>query len=305
MAASGPAHPAFAASGIDRAAEERTHPALIDALRADPATRVLVVHGDHVPVTGGPRVRFIAPDEAVAAGDVEYWAFLGRDEGAGVLAAVVASDAPAPALPDVRWGAVREIGGELDAREASIVVEALSLARWLLAAPFCSACGTRTEVVQSGWARHCPGCGREHFPRTDPAVIVAVTSADDPDRLLLGSNAAWPAGRYSCFAGFVEAGESLEAAVARELVEEAGVELVDVRYRGSQAWPYPRSLMLGFRATARVDAAARADGEEIVEIRWFTRAEIGEAFAGREDIGLPGSASIAYRLIRDWYEETV
>ncbi len=304
MTASAPAHPAFAGGGIDRAADERTTPHLIEDLRADAGTRVLVVHGDRVPVIEGPRLRFVTP-AAAAAVDVAHWAFLGRDGGVGVLAAIVSAEAAEPEFGETRWGAVREIGGDLDAVEAGVAVEALSLGRWLLEAPFCPACGTRTDLVQSGWARHCPHCGREHFPRTDPAVIVAVTSADDPDRLLLGSNAAWPAGRYSCFAGFVEAGESLEAAVARELVEEAGVELVDVRYRGSQAWPYPRSLMLGFRATARVDAAARADGEEIVEIRWFSRAEIGDAFAGRGDIGLPGSASIAYRLIRDWYEEQV
>jgi NAD+ diphosphatase len=304
VTASAPAHPAFAEGGIDRAADERTRAELVAELRADDTTRVLVVHGDRVPVIEGPRLRFVTP-AAAAAVDAAYWAFLGRDGGVGVLAAIVPADVVEPDLGDVRWAAVREIGGELDAVAAGIAVEALSLGRWLIDAPYCPACGTRTDLVQSGWARHCPHCGREHFPRTDPAVIVAVTSADDPDRLLLGSNAAWPAGRYSCFAGFVEAGESLEAAVARELVEEAGVELVDVRYRGSQAWPYPRSLMLGFRATARIDEAARADGEEIVEIRWFSRAEIGDAFAGRGEIGLPGSASIAYRLIRDWYEERV
>ncbi len=109
---------------------------------------------------------------------------------------------------------------------------------------------------QAGWARHCPVCGREHFPRTDPAVIVAITSAHDPDRLLLGSNALWDANRFSCFAGFVEAGESLEAAVLREVREEAGVDVRDIRYRGSQAWPYPRSLMLGFLATSAADDAA-------------------------------------------------
>ena len=117
--------------------------------------------------------------------------------------------------------------------------------------------GAHTCVADAGWSRRCPSCGRQHFPRTDPAVIVAITSAADPDRLLLGSNALWGANRFSCFAGFVEAGESLEAAVLREVQEEAGVDAVDIRYRGSQAWPYPRSLMLGFLATAADDAAAR------------------------------------------------
>ncbi|WP_159498307.1 NAD(+) diphosphatase [Microbacterium sp. 18062] len=299
MTASGAVPPAFADVGTDRAAAERERPGLLEELRADPSTRVLVVHGDRVPTMDGPRLRLVAPTEAP---DAAAWAFLGRDGRAGVLTAVLAADEPAPDLGAGVWSAVRRIGGELSVAEAGLAVEALSLGRWLLEAPFCPACGTRTVIAHAGWSRHCPACGREHFPRTDPAVIVAVTSADEPARLLLGSNAAWEAGRYSCFAGFVEAGESLEAAVVREVAEEAGVDVVDVRYRGSQAWPYPRSLMLGFHAAARADEDARADGEEIVEIRWFTRDEIGEAFAGRGDVTLPGTASIAYRLIRDWYE---
>lgn len=302
MTASGAPAPAFAREGIDRAAAERTRPGLLDDLRRDPRTRVLVVRGDRVPVTDGPRLRLLAPQDVT---DAAAWAFLGRDGEAGVIAAILPADADAPDIAPARWEALRVVGGELGADDAGIAVEALSLGRWLLAAPFCPACGTRTEVVQAGWARHCPGCGREHFPRTDPAIIVAVTSADRPERLLLGSNAAWAPGRYSCFAGFVEAGESLEAAVVREVAEEAGVDVVDVRYRGSQAWPYPRSLMLGFHAAARSDDAARADGEEIVEIRWFSREQIGAAFAGEGDVTLPGTASIAYRLIRDWYEGAV
>lgn len=299
MTASGATEPAFADAGIDRAAEERTRPELVSELRADPSTLILRVQGDRVPVAGPSRLAFATPTQVP---DAAEWAFLGRRDGAGVLAAVFGADDAAPDLDGAEWAAVRVVGGELDPVDAAFAVEALSLGRWLLDAPFCPACGTRTLLEQAGWARHCPGCGRQHFPRTDPAVIVAVTSAIDPGLLLLGSNAAWPAGRYSCFAGFVEAGESLEAAVTRELAEEAGIDVVDVRYRASQAWPYPRSLMLGFHAAARVDSAARADGEEILEIRWFTRAEIMEAFAGRGEFTLPGTASIAYRLIRDWVE---
>lgn len=133
-------------------------------------------------------------------------------------------------------------------------------------------------------------------------MIVAVTSSHDPDLLLLGSNALWGLDRFSCFAGFVEAGESLEATVRREVAEECGVEVGAVRYRGSQAWPYPRSLMVGFLATAVDDDAARADGDEIAAVRWFTRAEIAAALRGEGDVMLPGTASIAHRLIRDWCE---
>ncbi len=194
------------------------------------------------------------------------------------------------------------MGGSLAADDAGAFVEALSLGRWLLEAPHCPACGALTLLTDAGWSRRCPACGRQHFPRTDPAVIVAIESAADPDRLLLGSNALWGANRFSCFAGFVEAGESLEAAVRREVNEEAGVDAVDIRYRGSQAWPYPRSLMLGFLATAADDAAAEADGEEIVAVRWFTRDEIGAGLAGEGELLLPGTASIAHRLISDWFE---
>jgi len=280
---------------LRRAAEERQDPALVDTLRADETTLALAVAGDLVSISGSaedPRVRLVAAAGLAAS----EWAFLGRTvDGRGVLAAVTETVAE----PFAR---LREIGGLLPEAESDAATTAVALGVWLREQGYCPFCGTRTELRQSGWARHCPHCGREHFPRTDPAIIVAVHDADGPNRLLLGSNAAWPAGRYSCFAGFAEAGESLEDAVAREVAEEAGVELVGVRYHGSQAWPYPRSLMLGFHAAARIADAARPDGDEIVEVRWFTREEIGDALEGRGEVVLPGSASISWRLIRDWYE---
>jgi NAD+ diphosphatase len=302
-ATGGPHRPALAGVGMNRAAEERGTAGLIETALGLVTTRVLVLHGDSAPLAGADRLLWVSPS-AVPAG--AEWAFLGRSdaqdvEGAAALAAVFPASEdelfPAPS----GWGALRAIGGALSERDAAAFVEALSLGRWLLDAAFCPSCGTRTEVQNSGWSRHCPSCGREHFPRTDPAVIVAITSATHPDRLLLGSNALWAGNRFSCFAGFVEAGESLETTVVREMREEAGVDVIDVRYRSSQAWPYPRSLMLGFLATAADDAAAEADGEEIVAVRWFERAEIGAALAGQSDVLLPGPASIAYRIISDWF----
>jgi len=291
--------PSRAWSGLDRAADERATPGLLDDARAHGATRVLVLNGDAAPLAGPDALQWVAP--AFVPGGA-HWAFLGRGaDGAALVAAVFSrSDGelfPAPG----GWAALRSVGGSLAAADAGAFVEALSLGRWLLEAPFCSFCGAHTDVENAGWSRRCPACGREHFPRTDPAVIVAITSARHPDRLLLGSNAMWADNRFSCFAGFVEAGESLEAAVSREVREEAGVDLVDVQYRGSQAWPYPRSLMLGFLAVAADDDAAEADGEEILAVRWFERAEIGAGLAGEGDVLLPGSASIAHRLISDWY----
>ncbi|SFS08055.1 NAD+ diphosphatase [Microbacterium sp. cf046] len=291
--------PPLARFGLDRAAEERATPARLEAARSDAATRVLVLNGDAAPLSRRDALHWVGP--GAAPQDAE-WAFLGRDgDGTAVLAAVLARTEDEPFPAPAGWGSLRTVGGLLSARDAGAFVEALSLGRWLLEAPFCPACGARTEIRDAGWSRHCPSCGREHFPRTDPAVIVAITSARHPDRLLLGSNALWTGDRFSCFAGFVEAGESLEAAVAREVREEAGVEVVDVRYRGSQAWPYPRSLMLGFLATAADDTAAEADGEEIVAVRWFERSEIGAGLAGESDLLLPGAASIAHSLISDWY----
>jgi NAD+ diphosphatase len=291
--------PPLARAELDRAAEERMSPGLIEAARSDPSTRVLVVEGDRAPLAGPDTLLLVGPDEVP---DAAQWAFLGRDaEGAAVLAAVFpGADERLFAAPG-GWAGLRTVGGALTARDAGIFVEALSLGRWLLDAPHCPACGALTNLVDAGWSRRCPSCGRQHFPRTDPAVIVAITSAHDPDLLLLGSNALWGADRYSCFAGFVEAGESLEAAVQREVAEESGIEVDVVTYRGSQAWPYPRSLMVGFLASAVDDGAARPDGEEIVAVRWFTRDEIGAALAGETDVALPGPSSIAHRLISDWH----
>lgn len=293
--------PPLARPSLDRAAEERAEPELLDRLRADASTRVLVIHGDAAPLAAPGELSFVDP---AAVADGAEWAFLGRTEDrTAVLAAVFSREADEPFAAVAGWGSLRTIGGDLSAEDAGLFVEALSLGRWLIDSPFCPACGTRTTVHNAGWARKCPNCGREHFPRTDPAVIVAITSTQHPDRVLLGSNALWGANRFSCFAGFVEAGESLEAAVVREVHEESGIDVVDVRYRGSQAWPYPRSLMVGFHATATDDDAAVADGEEIVEVRWFARAEIAAALAGENDVLLPGPASIARRLISDWLDD--
>ncbi|NLP85831.1 NAD(+) diphosphatase [Microbacterium sp. CFH 90308] len=291
--------PPLARAELDRAAEERMSPGLVEAARSDPSTRVLVIESDRAPLAGPDTLLLVGTDEVP---DAAYWAFLGRDaNGAAVLAAVFpGADERLFAAP-AGWAGLRTVGGSLSARDAGIFVEALSLGRWLLDAPHCPACGAQTDLIDAGWSRRCPACGRQHFPRTDPAVIVAITSAHDPDLLLLGSNALWGANRYSCFAGFVEAGESLEAAVQREVAEESGIEVDVVSYRGSQAWPYPRSLMVGFLASAVDDGAARPDGEEIVAVRWFTRDEIGAALAGDGDVALPGPSSIAHRLISDWH----
>ncbi len=291
------APPALARASIDRAAAERATEGLLAALITDPGTRVLTVTADQI----------ATEDDVLAWSDTTHtssharWAFLGRDaEGTALVVAALPSGSAPP--EGAVWSALRVVGGALSAIESALAIEAVSLGRWLWDASFCPACGTAVELRQAGWSRSCPGCGREHFPRTDPAVIVAITDAAD-ERLLLGKNALWASrNMYSAFAGFVEAGESLEATIARELLEECGVHVDDVRYHSSQSWPYPRSLMLGFHAVATDPAAARGDGEEIVDVRWFTRPQLREALAGDSEVTLPGHASIAHTLIRDWVE---
>lgn len=287
----------FAAFPIDLSAEERLDDGLIDRLRGEELTLVVSVNGDRIATVEGA-IAFASP----TAVEVATWAFLGRaPSGAGVLLAVV--DDSDAAAPSGEWSAFRDAAVGMSPPEVNLGTSAVALGRWLADASFCPACGSATEQRMSGWARACTSCGREHFPRTDPAVIVALMSADR-QRLLLGANAMWHGKMFSCFAGFVEAGESAESAIHRELFEEAGVRVRDVRYIESQAWPYPRSLMLGYHATVVDEEAVRPDGKEIVQARWFTRDEIRRGLAGELDVRIPRGISVAHRLIRAWYDET-
>ena len=169
---------------------------------------------------------------------------------------------------------------DLSDRDAGIFTTAQALANWHAAHQFCPRCGAPTEPEQAGWIRRCTRDSSEHYPRTDPAVIMAVV--DDDDRLLLGRNAQWPEGRFSVLAGFVEPGESFEAAVAREVEEEVGIEVTDVTYLGNQPWPFPSSDMVGFRARA-ITTSLHPDTVEMAEARWFTRNEYRKALQDAGD----------------------
>jgi NAD+ diphosphatase len=191
---------------------------------------------------------------------------------------------------------LRSHGPALESSDAGLVVQAQALAEWHRSHRFCPRCGGGLVVSGGGYVLTCESCGRQQFPRTDPAVIMLVT---DGERALLGRQASWSPGRYSTLAGFVDPGESLEQAVAREVMEEAGVEVSEVSYFGNQPWPFPSSLMVGFFARATT-TEIHVDGDEIEAARWFSREEMRtEAEAGT--LVLPGGISISRSLIEAWY----
>ncbi|GIJ00381.1 NAD+ diphosphatase [Sediminihabitans luteus] len=311
-------------SGADRAGPRRGRPGLLAELLALPGTVLVVVRGGELVARGHDLARFTTDDPAVAgvvagaaaaADDVVRWIDLGRVGGVDAVALVVEGgdlgpvvaredgdgvgvDGPArdDATPPV-WRGLRDLLPNLGPDDAALALPAVALVAWHRTHPRCPRCGTPTRVADAGWLRRCPADGSEHHPRTDPAVIMAVLDADD--RLLLGHAARWPEGRYSTLAGFVEPGETLEDAVRREVAEEVGVPVGEVTYLGSQPWPFPASLMLGFVARASA-VDVRVDGVEVTHARWFTRAELAAA-VDDGTVALPGSASIARALIEHWY----
>jgi NAD+ diphosphatase len=208
----------------------------------------------------------------------------------------------AGALAGEEWANLRTVGTTLSDRDAGLLTEALGIVNWHLSHQFSPRTGERTVVEKGGWVRRDPVSNTEVFPRTDAAIIVGVTDA--ADRILLGSNALWESNRFSLLAGFVEPGESLEAAVIREVFEESGIRVTDPVYLGSQPWPFPASLMLGFTATVDRDRTSTLtpDGAEILELRWFSRDELR---AARGDILLPGPTSIAHAIIEEWFGEPI
>ncbi len=206
----------------------------------------------------------------------------------------------ARAQPGLRPAGLREAAALLNDRDAGLFTHAVALANWHATHTHCPRCGTPTLTIAAGHAQRCPADGSEHFPRVDPAVIMLVTDPDD--RCLLARNRRWPERRVSILAGFVEPGESAEQAVAREVEEETAIVIARVRYVGSQPWPMPQSLMLGFRAEAEGDLDLTVDEDEIAEAHWYSREELRGALAARE-ILLPPPVSIAHRLIESWYGE--
>jgi NAD+ diphosphatase len=290
---------ALSRSTVDRATVRRNDAAWVEAAWADPRTRVLVVHDGQALVQsdgGQLELVFISPAEAppstkfLLGVDEEGIAYFGVS---GVLSAdgTVRSEAVKPM-------ALRQVGAVLSDRDAGLMAHAVALAYWHDTHTHCPRCGTATVPAPAGHLTTCPADGTEHFPRLDPAVIMLVTDPDD--RCLLARNAAWPQRRMSVLAGFVEPGESVEQAVAREVHEETAITVGQIRYLGSQPWPMPRSLMLGFQAVAPGGQPIVVDAEEIGEARWFSRADL-RASIDEGELAIAPSSSIARRLIEFWY----
>jgi NAD+ diphosphatase len=278
---------------VDRVTHRRTDKDWIDAAWKDPRTRVLVVHDGHALVREDGLV-FVTPEEAPAGTRF----LLGQDSD-GVVYFGVSGPLGAPSAAEgVRVVSLREVGALLSDRDAGLLTHAVALANWHDTHVRCPLDGTPTVPDPAGHSTTCPADGTEHFPRTDPAVIMLVT--DPEDRCLLARNAAWPGRRVSILAGFVEPGESAEQAVVREVAEETGITVTNVRYVASQPWPMPRSLMLGFRADAPAGQVITVDREELAEARWWSRDGLLAALRSGE-LALPPAVSIARYIIEAWY----
>ena len=277
----------FTGGSLDRVAEHRGDPAWLAAQATDPAARAVLAGPDAVYVTGDDRLALLPLNGMPAS------ILLGRD----ATGPVFAVEGPPQAGADVRAIGLRAAAAHLPHADAGLAAHAAALLNWHRKHPFCSVCGTATDVGDGGIVRTCPNCGAQHHPRTDPVVIMLVTHGD---RVLLGRQPTWPPGRYSALAGFVEPGESLEEAVAREVHEEAGIEVGQPEYIASQPWPFPSSLMLGFTAPWQRGELRRID-DELDDVRWFERADVEAAVQERDGpLGVPPRFAIARRLLEHW-----
>ena len=269
---------------IDRAGELRTDPAVLAELLT--RAKVLSVSGGKVSADLAS-AKLLYPN---TKSDENY--FLGIDR---------ATDTPhfaAHVAESDEFLSLREIGAVLSPLEIGLALHAVALSNWHTSHPRCSRCGAGTKSSLGGAVRVCDQCDAQHHPRTDSAVIVLVRDADD--RILLGRQAVWPEGRFSTFAGFLEPGETFEQCVSREVFEESGVTVSQIHYLGSQPWPFPASIMIAFEAVIDDPSAARPDGEEIVEVRWYSRTQLKSAMEDGSLL-LPPGISVARKMIERWF----
>lgn len=283
--------PAFAAPSIERCDEVRVDPDALAAAFADPRARRLLLDGLD-PVLDGPALA----REAIPAGaELRDHILLGRQADGVPLFVELRSGLPHGAAYASR---IWEVAAELEAGELALYGGARSLVDWHARHGFCAACGATTAVVKGGWSRQCDGCAAEHFPRVDPVVIML---AEHEGRILVGRQARFPPGRYSALAGFVEPGETIEGAVARELYEEAGIRVSGVRYVMSQPWPFPSSLMIACLAQADDDRLT-IDHTELEDAFWVDAQGVRAAFDGAENAPFkaPMVMAVAHHLLRHW-----
>lgn len=298
--------PAFVTHVLDRAAHLRGNDAKLMAMEERGDTRAYVVHRDSLLVkheASGPRAE-LTIKEALGLGANPGTIFLGLRNGAAVFGMGIGAPAADKlagrtdaGLAELRGLAMQ---GVLPVEQLSAIAMAKSLVNWHQRHGYCANCGTRTAMAQGGWKRDCPSCKAEHFPRTDPVVIMLVTRGD---QCLLGRQKQFPAGMYSCLAGFVEAAETIEDAVRREIIEESGILCTDVRYYMTQPWPYPSSLMIACTATATSDDIT-VDLTELEDARWFSRDEAAQMLKREHPDGLlgPHPFAVAHHLLGRWLE---
>ena len=298
-------------AAMDRGSADRVRPGMVEELLDSEHTLAVVLAGRQALVQGN---RLLLPVATKLVADLrdggsapEQIIYLGAAlEGSDLAAGteVVLIVLPVPVEPgtagipsNAEWTGFRDIASVLNRTDTALFVEASAIANWHAGHTHCPRCGFPTTVEAGGWVRRCPQDGSEHYPRTDPAIIVTVVGPDG--RLLLGGGGPVDAKNYSTLAGFVEPGESLEQAVVREIHEEVGVRVTGCQYLGSQSWPFPASLMLGFTAIT-TDTEAKPDGVEVTRARWFSREELQKAVLAGE-ITVSSRLSIARSLIEHWY----
>lgn len=282
--------PGFTGGTLDRADRLRHEPDLLAAAMVDPKARLLVLNGLDPELDDYDRLRWT--NLAMAEGEL---LFLGFDEGAPRFVAALPAGMRPPAT---RSMALFGMLDRMQPEDAALYAAARSLVDWHARHGYCAVCATPSDIFRAGWGRKCRNCNAEHFPRVDPVVIML---AELGDRVLLGRQPPWPPGRYSALAGFLEVGESVEDAVAREIHEEAGVRVRDVRYIASQPWPFPSSLMIACIGVADSEEIT-IDVHELEDARWFTRDQVERALAGDPDAGFiaPPPYAIAHTLLTAW-----
>jgi NAD+ diphosphatase len=293
----------YAALPLDRRAQQRGDQAWIDRLLRDGATRILPVWRAQNLVAGigeAPRAAWLSMTQAESwIGDSEaiFLGIAGEVAHFALELSHLEDPAPAAAIATAGFTDLRNVGAVIPRDDGALLAYARGLIHWHSRHRFCGVCGHGTVSEQAGHQRRCgnPDCGAVHFPRTDPAVIMLI---HDGDRIILGRQSQWPPGMNSVLAGFVEPGESLEEAVAREVLEEVGIAVADVRYQSSQPWPFPSSIMLGFTARA-LNRDIRLSPDEIESARWYSREELRRS-PESETFRLPRRDSIARRLVDDW-----